>query len=70
MPNPKRRHTRARRDKRRASNFKLAEVSVSKCKNCGKIRQPHTVCPHCGFYRDRIVVAVKDKSVKKEESDK
>ena len=55
MPNPKRRHSRARRDKRRAHDA-LVAVSLSDCPNCHEKKLPHRVCPHCGFYRGRLVV--------------
>ncbi|MDD2773645.1 MAG: 50S ribosomal protein L32 [Elusimicrobiales bacterium] len=61
MPNPKRRHTRARRDTRRAQNWKLAIVSSAKCPNCGAIRRPHYICPACGYYKDRVVLPKKEK---------
>lgn len=68
MPNPKKRHTRSRRDMRRAQNSGVAEVTLVNCANCGNMRQPHTVCPSCGFYKDRVVAAPKAK--KEKESDK
>jgi large subunit ribosomal protein L32 len=61
MPNPKRRHTRARRDTRRAQNWKLEVINLSKCPNCGAARLPHRICPACGYYKDRVVLAKKDK---------
>ena len=63
MPNPKRKHTRSRRDSRRAANWKLDRFALSPCpqKDCGKLRLPHTVCPHCGFYNGRIAVPPKAK---------
>ncbi|OGR84016.1 MAG: 50S ribosomal protein L32 [Elusimicrobia bacterium RIFCSPHIGHO2_02_FULL_57_9] len=63
MPNPKRRHTRSRRDSRRSQNWKLDRLSMSPCANpdCGRLRPPHTVCPHCGFYNGKIAVVPKRK---------
>jgi large subunit ribosomal protein L32 len=57
MPNPKRRHSRARRDKRRAHDA-LSRPAVSRCSNCDEARLPHRVCPHCGYYKGREVVEV------------
>ena len=57
MPNPKRRHSRARRDKRRAHDS-LAQPAVSRCPNCDETRPPHRVCPHCGHYKGREVIEV------------
>ncbi|MBI4377263.1 MAG: 50S ribosomal protein L32 [Elusimicrobia bacterium] len=63
MPNPKRKHTRSRRDSRRAQNWKLDRLSSSPCPNpeCGKLRLPHRVCPHCGYYNGKIALALKRK---------
>ncbi|MDE2038382.1 MAG: 50S ribosomal protein L32 [Elusimicrobia bacterium] len=63
MPNPKRKHTRSRRDSRRSQNWKLDALSSSSCPNpeCKRLRPPHTVCPHCGWYDGRIVLAPKVK---------
>ncbi|HLF57443.1 MAG TPA: 50S ribosomal protein L32 [Thermoanaerobaculia bacterium] len=55
MPNPKRRHSKARRDKRRAHDA-LALPATSICPNCGEHKLPHRVCPSCGSYRGRDVV--------------
>lgn len=59
MPNPKRRHSQARRDKRRAHDA-LERPPASICDNCGEAKLPHRVCPHCGHYRGREVVEVKE----------
>lgn len=55
MPVPKKRVSRTRRDKRRAQHDKMASPTVSSCPKCGAPRQPHMMCPACGFYRDRVV---------------
>jgi len=60
MP-PKKRHTRARRDKRRASSFRLAAAHPGVCPQCGGARQDHRVCPSCGFYNGVLVMAKKVK---------
>ena len=57
MPNPKRKHTPMRRDKRRAQNWKLEVKSLSSCSQCGGLR--HRVCPSCGSYNGKIEVAPK-----------
>ena len=62
MPQPKRKHTAARRDKRRASNWRIEKGSQSPCSNCGGSRAAHSVCPHCGFYNGRLVLAPKQKA--------
>ncbi|MFM1774178.1 MAG: ribosomal protein [Acidobacteriota bacterium] len=57
MPNPKRRHSKARRDRRRAHDA-LVPVSVTKCSNCSESKLPHRICTHCGFYRGKLVMRV------------
>lgn len=60
MANPKRRHSKARRDKRRTHDA-LRRVGTSLCSNCGETKLPHRVCGACGYYRDREVIEVKEK---------
>ncbi len=55
MPNPKRRHSKARRDKRRAHDA-LAAPPMSECPNCKEPKLPHRVCPHCGFYKGKQTI--------------
>jgi len=52
MPNPKRRHSKARRDRRRTHDA-LDAMSFSTCPNCGEAKLPHRVCPKCGHYRGK-----------------
>ena len=54
MPNPKRRHSHARK-KRRAHDF-LTPLSLAECPNCHEKKLPHNACPHCGFYKGREVI--------------
>jgi large subunit ribosomal protein L32 len=60
MPNPKHRHSKARRDKRRAHDA-LTVPASSICPNCGERKLPHRACPSCGTYRGRDVVEVGEK---------
>jgi large subunit ribosomal protein L32 len=48
---PKKRTSKMRRDRRRASNFKLSPVSVATCPNCKEPLLPHTRCAVCKQYR-------------------
>ncbi|MBE7535114.1 MAG: 50S ribosomal protein L32 [Anaerolineales bacterium] len=57
-PHPKRKHSRSRRDSRRAHDA-LQPRNLIACSNCGSMRLPHTVCPNCGFYEGREVIAIK-----------
>lgn len=52
MPNPKRKISRSKRDKRRASwSAKLKTSDLSECSNCGEKKLPHHACPNCGYYK-------------------
>ena len=65
MALPKRKHSKARRDKRRSANSKLFAVNLSICPNCTKPRLPHRVCPHCGYYKGKPVIVIETKAEKK-----
>ena len=54
MALPARRHSRARRNKRR-SQWKVKLVGFISCEQCGEPRLSHRVCPHCGTYGGRQV---------------
>jgi len=56
MPNPKRRHSKSRGRKRRTHDA-LKRTNLSACPNCGSMKRPHRVCPECGFYGGRTVIA-------------
>ncbi len=57
MPNPKRRHSKSRKNRRRAHDA-LTAPSLSECTNCHEQKLPHRVCPHCGYYKGRAVIEV------------
>ena len=59
MAVPKRKTSKARRDKRRSSVWKLQTPGLVKCPNCGALIKPHHVCPECGMYDGKEVVAKK-----------
>lgn len=65
MPNPKRKHTRSRRDSRRSANWTLEVSAQSVCSHCGGHFVPHRICPNCGFYKGQLVIAKKEKKPKK-----
>jgi large subunit ribosomal protein L32 len=56
---PKKKHSKARQGKRRAS-IRLSIPNAVICPNCGNMNLPHTVCRNCGFYRGREVVGRKN----------
>lgn len=57
MPNPKRRHSKARTSRRRAHDH-LQPPALSECPHCHEMKMPHRACPHCGYYRSREAVLV------------
>jgi large subunit ribosomal protein L32 len=57
MANPVKRHSRTRRNMRRAHDF-LTPVQASTCPQCGKAKLSHRVCPYCGTYKGRTVIDV------------
>ena len=59
MPNPKHKHSKTRRDKRRTGDA-LKPASLSRCPQCQEMKLPHRVCPHCGFYAGREVMSPKE----------
>jgi large subunit ribosomal protein L32 len=69
MPNPKRKHTRSRRDSRRAQNWRLDHITASACPNCKNLRAPHAVCPSCGWYNGKLAVAPRKKKEKAAEGE-
>ena len=48
MAVPKRRVSKARRDKRRSNVWKLDAPTLVRCKQCGAYTVPHKVCGECG----------------------
>ena len=59
MAVPKSKITKSRRGQRR-SHDALAAGNPQECSNCGELKRPHHVCPSCGHYDDKEIVAVVD----------
>ncbi len=53
----KRRHSKTRRDKRRA-NWKLTVPGMVLCPQCHEPKLPHRMCRACGYYKNRTVINV------------
>lgn len=49
----------------RRTHFKLSAPGLVKCSNCGATIRPHNICPKCGFYDGKSVIAKKDKKADK-----
>ena len=58
MAVPKRKVSKARRDKRRSNVWKLALPGMVKCPKCGEMVMPHRACRSCGTYKGREVLKV------------
>ena len=61
MPLPKRQHSKQRGRKRR-THWKASVPSLGKCPQCQKPVLAHRICPFCGFYKGKQIVAIKSKS--------
>ncbi|MCY4105750.1 MAG: 50S ribosomal protein L32 [Chloroflexi bacterium] len=58
-PLPKRKVSRARRNRRRAHDA-LSSPNMVRCNECNEFRLAHRVCPHCGSYRGEQVLPPQD----------
>lgn len=58
MAVPKKKTSKQRRNKRRASAYQLNKATVVECPNCHEMKLPHRICPECGHYAGREVLEV------------
>ncbi len=56
-PQPKRKLSKGRRDRRRAHDA-LPALHLVRCSHCGALRRPHAACPDCGTYHGRTIVDI------------
>ncbi|MCX6553684.1 MAG: 50S ribosomal protein L32, partial [Candidatus Aminicenantes bacterium] len=54
MAQPKRRHSHARKNKRR-SHHALKVDGLSVCPKCKEPKLPHRVCGNCGYYQGKQI---------------
>ena len=65
-PLPKRKIAHARQGERR-QQLKLSPKSLMECPQCHNPKAPHEVCPNCGYYNGREVIAVETEKKRKKE---
>mgnify|MGYP001064062021 CR=1 FL=1 len=58
MAVPKRKTSKARRDRRR-THWKLNVPGLVECPQCHEKKLPHRVCLSCGYYKGKEVVETK-----------
>jgi len=56
MAVPKRRTSKSRKRKRR-THWKLDTPNLAECPQCHEQILPHRVCPECGHYKGKEVIA-------------
>ncbi len=56
---PKRKSSKQRGRQRRAANMKLEVPALVNCPQCHALVVPHHLCPECGYYKEREVIAAK-----------
>ena len=56
MTVPKRKVSKARRDKRRSNVWKLDAPVMVRCSHCGELNLAHRVCKNCGYYKGKVVL--------------
>ncbi|MBU1110744.1 50S ribosomal protein L32 [Patescibacteria group bacterium] len=65
---PKKKPSRTRTRRRRTVWLKKHKLAQhQRCPECGKLKLPHRVCKHCGFYNGEKVVEIKEKKEKKKQ---
>ena len=61
MAVPKKKVSKARRDKRRSNNWKLSLPGMTECPKCGEFVLSHRVCKACGYYDGKEVLNTESK---------
>ena len=56
MAVPKRKVSKARRDKRRSNVWKLGAPALAECPQCHTLKAPHKACPECGYVNSDLSV--------------
>ena len=61
MAVPKKKVSKARRDSRRSSTWKLEAPTMTKCPKCGEMNLTYRVCKNCGSYKSEVIVPAAEK---------
>ena len=61
MANPVKRHSKSRRNMRRAHDF-LKPVNAAECPQFHEPKLPHHVCRNCGTYKGREIIPMEKAS--------
>jgi large subunit ribosomal protein L32 len=61
MAVPKRRTSHSKQGMRR-SHHAQKPIQVQYCRQCNEAVLPHRVCPNCGFFQGRVVVAAEEET--------
>ena len=57
MAVPKRKIAKSKTKMRRAANSKMTATGFVECPQCHEPKLPHRVCPDCGHYKGKEIVA-------------
>ena len=60
MAVPARRVSKAKKNSRRSSVWKLESPTLVRCDHCKKLTVPHRACGYCGYYKGNAVVEMED----------
>ncbi len=67
------RRSKSRTRRKRAAWLSTEKPNVMECPQCHSVKLPHRICPECGYYNGREVIAKNDQAsldkVKKEKSE-
>lgn len=58
MAVPKRKISKARRDRRRTAKERVSVTGFVECSQCHEMKLPHRVCRECGYYDGKEVISV------------
>lgn len=65
MATPKGKISKARKNSRRSSVWKLSAPGITKCPRCAKMKLAHRVCKHCGYYDGQQIIKIDEKAAAK-----